>query len=160
MGIKSGVQIPWWLGVGVATAVLACRQEAPDRGAAPAAPLAAEAAPTSPSPGPAGTTDPGRLPSAPAQWVPASRGAAPSARRFAFDFEDADLPALVRLVGGITGKRFILSGPLPVIRATVHSPEQVTADEAYEAFLAILQANGLTVVPSGEFWKIMPSPGR
>jgi general secretion pathway protein D len=80
--------------------------------------------------------------------------------RFAFDFEDADLPALVRLVGGITGKRFILSGPLPAVRATVHSPEPVTADEAYGAFLSILQANGLTVVQSGPFWKIMASPGR
>ncbi len=50
--------------------------------------------------------------------------------------------------------------PLPAIHAPVHSPEPVTAEAAYEAFLAILQANGLTVVPSGEFLKVVPSPGR
>jgi hypothetical protein len=42
----------------------------------------------------------------------------------------------------------------------VHSPEPVTADEAYEAFLAILQAHGLTVVQAGAFWNVVPSPGR
>jgi general secretion pathway protein D len=84
---------------------------------------------------------------------------APGAGRFAFDFENADLPELVRLIGGITGKRFVLTGTLPAVRATVRSPGPVTADEAYEAFLAILQANGLTVVRSGAFLKIVLSPG-
>jgi general secretion pathway protein D len=46
-----------------------------------------------------------------------------------------------------------------VVHATVRSPEPVTAAEAYSAFLAILQSNGLTVVSSGPFWKILPSPG-
>jgi general secretion pathway protein D len=86
-------------------------------------------------------------------------GADAGPTRFAFDFDDAGLPELVRLLGAITGKRFILTGKLPTVHATVRSPEPVTAAEAYDAFLAILQENGLTVVQSGRFWKILPSPG-
>jgi type II secretory pathway component GspD/PulD (secretin) len=143
---------------GAAVAALAGRPEAaPDRGAAPAATHAAEAVPASSPPGPGGTPDPAPSPSVPAPRAPADSATGVAARRFASDFEDADLPALVRLVGGITGKRFILSGPLPAVRATVHSPEPVTADEA---FVTILQANGLTVVRTGPFWKIVPLPGR
>lgn len=83
----------------------------------------------------------------------------PGEARFDFDFEDADLPELVRLVGRITGKRFIYSGKMPVIQASLHSPQRVTADEAYRAFLTILETNGLTVVERGPFHNIVPSPG-
>jgi general secretion pathway protein D len=159
MGTGAAVRIPWFFGLGVAAAILACRPEAaPDRDAPSAGPPPAERASSLP-PGPSDT--PGPRPADPAPGVSAAGTVTASGpARFAFDFEDADLPALVRLVGGITGKRFILGGPLPAVRATVHSPAPVTADEAYQAFLAILQANGLTVVPIGPFWKIMASPGR
>ncbi len=39
------------------------------------------------------------------------------------------------------------------------SPEPVTLDEAYQAFLSILEANGMTVVPHGRFLKIVDSGG-
>jgi len=154
VGTGAGVQFLRWLGVGVAAALLACRPEVgPDRGALPTAtPVVPVTAPFAAPAAPAGSPDP-----APRASV---QEAGLKTSRYAFDFEDADLPALVRLVGSITGKRYILTGPLPVVHATVHSPEPVTVDEAYSAFLAILQANGMTVVRSGEFWKIMPSPGH
>jgi general secretion pathway protein D len=143
------------LGAVAVAALLACRPEAaPDRTAPAPPPLDAP----SPSPATAAPVSSAEV-GAPSPSVPGASGSARPGR-FLFDFEDADLPALVRLVGGITGKRFILTGQLPVVHATVHAPEPVTADEAYQAFLAILQANGLTVVPSGDFWKILPSPGR
>ena len=41
------------------------------------------------------------------------------------------------------------------IKATVFSPQKVTVAEAYQAFLSILEANGLTVVPHGRFYKII-----
>ena len=44
------------------------------------------------------------------------------------------------------------------IKATVFSPQKVTVAEAYQAFLSILEANGLTVVPHGRFYKIVDSP--
>jgi general secretion pathway protein D len=75
-----------------------------------------------------------------------------------FSLEDADLPELVRVIGELTGKRFIFGGKVRNIKATVFSPQKVTVAEAYQAFLSILEANGLTVVPHGRFYKIVESP--
>lgn len=75
--------------------------------------------------------------------------------RVTFNLEDADLTDLVRLISSITGRRFILSGKSRQLKATVYAPTQVTAAEAYRAFLAILEMNGLTVVPSGRYLKIV-----
>ena len=74
-----------------------------------------------------------------------------------FSLEDADLPELVKAISNVTGKRFIYGSKLKSIKATVYSPEKVSAAEAYAAFLSILDANGLTVIPQGQFLKIVES---
>jgi general secretion pathway protein D len=76
-----------------------------------------------------------------------------------FNFSDAGLPELVRAISEVTGKRFIVTGNLPALKATLYSPDPITADEAYQAFLGVLASNGLTVVPRGRFLVISPSPG-
>jgi hypothetical protein len=76
----------------------------------------------------------------------------------AFSLEDADLPELVRVIGQLTGKRFIFGGKVHGIKATIFSPQKVTVAEAYQAFLSILDANGLTVIPHGRFYKIVEAP--
>jgi general secretion pathway protein D len=76
-----------------------------------------------------------------------------------FNLEDADLPELVKAISNITGRRFIYGGKLRQIKATVYSPEKVTAGEAYSAFLSILDTNGMTVIPHGRFLKIVETPG-
>jgi general secretion pathway protein D len=81
----------------------------------------------------------------------------PPGARVAFNLEDADLPDLVRIVSRITGKRFILPSKARSIKATVYSPSDVTASEAYQAFLSILQLNGLTLETSGRYYKIVES---
>jgi general secretion pathway protein D len=82
----------------------------------------------------------------------------PGGDKVSFSLEDADLPELVRVIGELTGKRFIFGGKVHNIKATVFSPQKVTVAEAYQAFLSILEANGLTVVPHGRFYKIIDSP--
>jgi general secretion pathway protein D len=79
--------------------------------------------------------------------------------RFAFALEDADLAELVRTVSNLTGKRFIFGGKVKNIKATVYSPQKVTVPEIYQAFLSILETNGLTVVPHGRFLKIVDTQG-
>lgn len=79
----------------------------------------------------------------------------PPGARVAFNLEDADLPDLVRIVSRITGKRFILPSKARSIKATVYSPTDVTAAEAYQAFLSILDLNGLTLETSGRYYKIV-----
>jgi general secretion pathway protein D len=76
-----------------------------------------------------------------------------------FNLQDADLAELVNHISGMTGKRFIYGSKIRKIEATVVSPEPVTLNEAYEAFLSILQVNGMTVVPHGRFLKIVDSAG-
>jgi type II secretory pathway component GspD/PulD (secretin) len=83
----------------------------------------------------------------------------PGAYEVSFNLDDADLPDLVKAIGNITGRRFILSGKLRAIKATVHSPAKISAAEAYQAFLSILQSNGMTVIPHGRFYKIVETPG-
>jgi general secretion pathway protein D len=79
--------------------------------------------------------------------------------RVAFSLEDADLAEVVRVIAQLTGKRFIFGGKIRNIKATVYSPQKVTVAEAYQAFLSILETNGLTVIPHGRFLKIVETGG-
>lgn len=83
----------------------------------------------------------------------------PPSARVTFNLEDADLPDLVKLVSSITGRRFILPSKPHSIKATIVAPSEITAAEAYQAFLSILEINGLTLVPAGKFLKIVETPG-
>ena len=83
----------------------------------------------------------------------------PPGARVTFNLEDADLPDLIRLISNITGRRFIVPAKPRAIQATVIAPTKVTAAEAYRAFLSILQANGMTVVPSGRYLKVVDTAG-
>ncbi|HEX4406651.1 MAG TPA: secretin N-terminal domain-containing protein, partial [Polyangia bacterium] len=76
-----------------------------------------------------------------------------------FNLDDADLPEVVKAISQITGRRFIYGGKLKQMKATVYSPEKVTAGEAYAAFLTILENNGMTVIPHGRYLKIVESQG-
>lgn len=62
------------------------------------------------------------------------------------------------MIGEMTGKRFVIASPkLAKTKASVYAPQKVTVAEAYQAFLAVLAANGLTVVPQAGFLKIVES---
>ena len=76
--------------------------------------------------------------------------------KVALTLDDADLSDLVRTIGQLTGRRFVVaSAHAKGLKATLYAPEKVSVAEAYQAFLAVLQANALTVIPSGAFWKII-----
>ncbi len=79
--------------------------------------------------------------------------------RFSFNLVDTDLIELVKIIGNITGKAFILGGKAPHIKATIYAPTKITAAEAYQAFLSVLQVNGLTIVPAGRYLKILSLGG-
>lgn len=83
----------------------------------------------------------------------------PGSHMVKFNLEDADLAELVNHISGLTGRRFIYGAKVRQIKVTVVSPTPVTLDEAYEAFLSILDANGMTVIPHGRFLKIVDSSG-
>jgi general secretion pathway protein D len=108
------------------------------------------APPAAPAPAPASTSEP----------LTASFQHKPKAPTDKVDLqlEDADLGELVRVIGELTGKRFVIASPkLAKTKASVYAPQKVTVAEAYQAFLAVLTANGLTVVPQAGFLKIVES---
>jgi len=80
----------------------------------------------------------------------------PRATRFTLDFRDADLSDVVKLMSAQTGRNFIIADSLRAgKKITIISPNPVGQGEAYQAFLSALQMNGLTVVRSGQFYKIV-----
>jgi general secretion pathway protein D len=124
-------------------------------------PAAAEATPAKRAPG----DPPGLKPPPPSSMESIAKAVdtpyrpKPGGHRIKFNLEDADLAELVNHISGLTGKRFIYGSKVRKVSITVVSPTPVTLAEAYEAFLSVLQANGLTVVPAGEFLKIVDSAG-
>jgi len=161
--MKTRNSISWFAVSALAlSAVPALAQPAPAarRPAAPAAPT--------PPPTPKGVAEhepPGAQGSLPttmdtiAKAVDVPYRPKPAGHLVKFNLQEADLAELVNHISGLTGKRFIYGAKVRQIKATVVSPEPVTLAEAYEAFLSILESNGMTVVPHGRFLKIVDSGG-
>ena len=66
-----------------------------------------------------------------------------------------ELLELVELISKMTCKRFIVSETLRAQKVTILSPEKISVEEAYKAFLSALDVMGLTVVPAGRYLKIV-----
>lgn len=82
--------------------------------------------------------------------------ASPQNLKVTLDFRDAELSDVVKLMSAQTGRNFIVADSLRAgKKITIISPNPVSQSEAYQAFLSALQMNGLTVVPSGKFYKIV-----
>ncbi len=73
-----------------------------------------------------------------------------------FDLPDKDIKDVVTLISKWTGKNFILDNKVRG-KITIIGPSQVTLQEAYQAFLSALEANGLTTVQSGKFIRVIES---
>lgn len=76
--------------------------------------------------------------------------------KMTLDFREAELRDVVKLMSAQTGRNFIIADSLRADKKiTIISPNPVSPAEAYQAFLSALQMNGLTVVQSGRFYKIV-----
>ncbi|MFW6057787.1 MAG: DUF7079 family protein [Persicimonas sp.] len=72
------------------------------------------------------------------------------------DFRQAELEEVVKFFAGVMNKNFIISDSLQANKTiTIISPEEVTLAQAYRAFVAALEMNRLTIVPFGNFLKIV-----
>ncbi len=70
------------------------------------------------------------------------------------NFDNADLKDVINTVGSITNENFILSPGLDA-RVTIHSAKKIPVSEVMNVFESVLEANGMSVVRSGEFLKIV-----
>jgi len=71
--------------------------------------------------------------------------------------EESELKDLVNWMMSVSCQKFIWDPKIRSGKVTILSPEAVTIEEAYAAFYAALQTMGLTVEPSGEYFKIVES---
>lgn len=78
-------------------------------------------------------------------FYPPQGGVSPAAAQVQLNLRDADLRSFVEIVSEATGRRYVLD---PQVRGTVTvlAPGDMSPDELYEVFLAVLELNRLTIV--------------
>ena len=82
--------------------------------------------------------------------------APPGDQRITMNFQNVDIPVLVKFISQITGTNFVLDESVRG-RVSVISPTPVTKEQAYSIFLSVLQLKGLTTVQAGKVIKIVPA---
>ncbi len=79
-------------------------------------------------------------------------------KKINFNLKDVELYDVVRLMAALTCRKFIIPQNFKRgKRITIIAHDKVTVNEAWRAFLASLEVNGMTVVPSGRFLKLAQS---
>lgn len=76
--------------------------------------------------------------------------------KVAFNFVDVDLPVVVKFISEVTGSNFIFDESLKG-KVTIIAPTELSSDDAFRLFSAILELKGFTLLPSGvNAYKIVP----
>lgn len=75
-----------------------------------------------------------------------------------FSFDQVDVPAFVKLVGDLTGRKFVV-GDAVKGKITVVSP-RISQKDVYPLFVSILESAGCSVVEEGGMCRIVPLPDR
>ena len=87
--------------------------------------------------------------------APAARGT-PTVN---FNFDQVEIRTLARLVGEMTGRRFLVDNTVTG-RVTVVTPAPVPQVTVYPLFLNVLEATGFSVVEHDQMFHIVPLPER
>ncbi|MCP9448141.1 MAG: hypothetical protein NNA22_11325 [Nitrospira sp.] len=82
-------------------------------------------------------------------------GAQPA--KVALDFNEVEIPVLVRFISELTGKNFVLDDTIKkqAGKISVYSPTKVTKEQAYQMFVSALEVARLAVVPKGNVYQIV-----
>ncbi len=86
----------------------------------------------------------------------AEKGFEEEARQVTMDFRDVEIGTLIKFIGEMTGKNFIIDERVKG-KITVISPTKISVPEAYKVFESILEVHGYTTVPAGKVIKVMPA---
>lgn len=79
--------------------------------------------------------------------------------RVDFNFDQVELRLLVKLVGDLTGKRFVVDEKVNG-KVTVVTPQRVPVEDVYPLLLSILESGGYSVVRRGEALQVVALPPR
>jgi general secretion pathway protein D len=125
---------------------------APPESQQPASPLTPMG--VAPSPRPASPMPASPRPAAGRTAAPAGQALRPG--EMMFNFQEADIQAVVKTVSQITGKNFLLD-PRVKGKLTIISTQPVSRKAIYQIFLASLKAQGYTAIDSASgFVKLVP----
>lgn len=81
----------------------------------------------------------------------------PSSENFVIlNFDDAELADVINTISSITGANFIVSPGLSA-KITINSSKKIPVSEVLNVFESILEVNGISLVKSGDFFKIVQS---
>ncbi|MBI5676407.1 MAG: type II secretion system secretin GspD [Nitrospirae bacterium] len=72
------------------------------------------------------------------------------------NFDDAELADVINTISSITGANFIVSPGLSA-KITINSSKKIPVSEVLNVFESILEVNGISLVKSGDFFKIVSS---
>ena len=128
---------------------------APAAAPAPAAPSTGAPAPAAPAP----QQSPARADVVPAGQAGGSARTSgscePMEGKFLLAFNKADILDLLEQASRWTCRNFAYTDEVVRGKITLLSKTAVTADEAYAAFLAALNANGIAMYQTGKYWKLV-----
>ncbi len=88
-----------------------------------------------------------------------SQGTGGQPAKVALDFNEVDIPVFVRFISELTGKNFVLDETTKKQggKISVFSPTKVLPDQAFNMFVAALEAARLAVVPKrGNLYQVVP----
>jgi len=86
----------------------------------------------------------------------AEKGFEEEGRQVTMDFRDVEIGTLVKFIGELTNKNFIVDERVKG-KITVISPTKISVPEAYKVFESILEVHGYATVPSGKVIKVLPA---
>ena len=77
--------------------------------------------------------------------------------KISLDFNEVDIPVLVRFISELTGKNFVLDETIKKQggKISVYSPTKVTPDQAYSMFVSAMEVARLAVIPKGGVYQIV-----
>lgn len=76
-----------------------------------------------------------------------------------FSFDQVEIRLLAKLVGELTGRRFVVDEKISG-RVTVVTPSRIPVDQVYPLFVSILETSGFTVVRRDGVYEIVRLPGE
>lgn len=91
--------------------------------------------------------------------LPVGAETAPPSNVVDFSFEQADIRLLIRMVGEITGRQFVLP-PEVKGEVTIVAPSRIAVDEVFPLLVSVLESSGYTVDCRASMCHVLPLPER
>lgn len=109
----------------------------------------AEEAPTPPAP-------PRQSPAEPPKAVAAQTPPSPAARTIVLNFDNADVPSVVRTLAQLLGINYILAPTVGPGRVTIFASGKFAREELFPILETLLEVNNLTITKTGPLYQIGP----